>query len=76
MSTLKPVAPSGLELIFIYVCPHCGQKNALISPLSPSSVKCENCRQLFPVLPVNARSIEYIKLMLGNGYSAVDLDYF
>lgn len=76
MSTVKPVAPSGLELIFIYVCPHCGQKNALIAPLNPSSVKCENCQQTFPVLPVNARSIEYIKLMLGNGYSAVDLDYF
>lgn len=76
MRNVKPAAPCGVELIFFYICPHCGQKNALIAPTAPSSVKCENCQQNFPILPVNARSIQYIKLMLGNGSSAVDLDYF
>lgn len=76
MRIVKPVAPTDVELVFFYICPHCGQKNALIAPLSPSSVKCENCQQNFPVLPVNAKSIQYIKLMLGNGSAAVDLDYF
>lgn len=75
MSAVKPVAPCGMEVIFLYECPHCGQKNALISPINPSSVKCEHCRNIFPVLPVNERSIQYVKLMMGNGYSAVDLDY-
>ncbi len=76
MDIVKPVAPSGLELIFVYECPHCGQKNVLISPTSPRSVKCENCQNVFPILPVNERSVQYVKLMMGNGYSAVDLDYF
>ncbi len=75
MKPVKPVAPCGMELIFVYECPHCGQKNALIAPFNPSSVKCEQCRNVFPVLPVNERGVQYVKLMMGNGYSAVDLDY-
>lgn len=75
MKPVKPVAPSGMELIFLYECPHCGRKNALISPTVPSSVTCEFCQNPFPILPVNERGVQYVKLMMGNGYSAVDLDY-
>ncbi len=75
MQPIKPVAPSGMELIFFYVCPHCTHKMGLLAPTQPAVAKCEHCGKTFPILPVNERGVQYVKLMMGNGYSATDLDF-
>ncbi len=72
----NPVAPSGMEIMFYYTCPNCKETIELASPVQPAMVQCFFCYEVFPILPVDERSIQYIKLMLGNGLSAVDLDYY
>jgi DNA-directed RNA polymerase subunit RPC12/RpoP len=72
---VQPVAPSGMELIFMYRCPHCGRKAALIAPMQPAMVQCDACQTPFPVVPVDERTVKYIKLMLAEGRAAVDPDF-
>ncbi len=75
MRPVNPVAPCGLELLFFYACPFCGRKVALLSPTQPALAECDACGKPFPILPVDARSVHYIKLMLANGRAAVDADF-
>lgn len=72
---VSPVAPSGLDLVFYYRCPHCSKKTPLISPMQPGMVACAACAQTFPVLPVDDRTIHFIQIMLNNGRAAVDQDF-
>lgn len=72
---VMPVAPSALDLVFTYRCPHCGKKNHLVSPLQPEMVACGACSQPFPILPVDGRTVHYIHIMLNNGKAAVDQDF-
>jgi hypothetical protein len=72
---VHPVAPSGMELIFLYLCPHCGRKAAMIAPTQPSMAQCAACVQPFPILPVDERTVQYIRLMLDEGRAAVDPDF-
>lgn len=72
---VSPVAPSGLELVFSYRCPHCGKKTPINAPMQPGMVECNACAQAFPVLPVDDRTILFIQIMLNNGRAAVDQDF-
>lgn len=72
---VAPVAPSAMNLVFIYRCPHCGKKNHLVSPLQAAQVMCGVCAQPFPVLPVDERTVHFIHLMLNHGRAAVDQDF-
>lgn len=74
-TTVTPVGPCSLDLVFSYRCPHCGKKNHLISPMQPEMVSCGSCSQAFPVLPVDDRTIHFIQIMLNNGRAAVDQDF-
>ena len=72
---VQPVPPSGMELIFLYRCPHCGRKTALIAPTQPAMAQCSSCAQPFPLVPVDERTIQYIRLMLDDGRAAADPDF-
>jgi DNA-directed RNA polymerase subunit RPC12/RpoP len=70
-----PVRPTGMELIYIYPCPHCGREVPFISPTRPDRARCDACRRTFPIVPVDERSNRYVKLMMANGHAAVDPDF-
>lgn len=72
---VSPVKPKGMELIFIYSCPYCQREIPLVAPTSPAVVRCDVCTRTFPVIPVEEKTIAFIKLMLGNGSSAIDTDF-
>lgn len=70
-----PVKPRAVEMVFIYGCPFCGREIPLISPTNPIMVRCDVCVKQFPIVPVEKKTIAYIKLMLSNGEAAVDPDF-
>lgn len=72
---VNPVKPKGLELIFIYACPFCQREIPLVAPTSPAVVRCDVCTRTFPVIPIEEKTISFIKLMLGNGAAAIDADF-
>ena len=72
---VQPVVPEGMELVFFYRCPYCRRQVALLSPIQPAMAQCDACGRPFPIVPVDERSIQYIRLMLGNGRAAVDPDF-
>ncbi len=72
---IEPAKPEGVELIFFYACPYCGRKNPLLASGRPSMARCDSCSKNFPVLPVDERTIRFVKLMLANGKAAIDPDF-
>lgn len=72
---VSPVSPTGMEILFIYQCPHCGRKMPLISPIQPAMTQCDSCSLAFPVVPVDERTIHYVKIILAQGRAAVDPDF-
>ena len=72
---IQPVTPTSMELIFMYRCPHCGRNAALVAPTQPAMVQCDACQMQFPLVPVDERTVQYIKLMLAGGRAAVDPDF-
>ena len=61
---VQPVPPESMELVFFYRCPGCGRRNPLIAPTQPSMTRCESCGEPFPVMPVDERTVHYVKIML------------
>ena len=72
---VEPAKPEGVELIFFYACPHCGSKNLLLATVRPSMFLFDSCSKNFPVLPVDERSVRFVKLMLAGGKAAIDPDF-
>ena len=72
---LNPVRPDGLEVIFFYPCPHCRRQVPLISHTQPSMAQCDSCMQHFPIVPVDERTVRFLKVMLDNGRAAIDPDF-
>ncbi len=72
---LQPVAPDGMELLFFYACPHCAKHVPLVSPTQPAMVTCDGCDESFPIMPVDERSLHYVRIMLCNGKAAIDPDF-
>jgi len=78
MSTQKsfePVAPSGMTIVFSYVCPACGKEYIIPEPTQPAQIRCQYCSAKFPILPVEDRTLAYIHLMLDEGRAAVDTNF-
>ena len=71
----QPILPESMELVFYYRCPACGYRNPLISSTQPAMTRCVSCTHPFPVVPVDERSVHYVKIMLANGRAAVDPDF-
>ncbi|MDL2280182.1 hypothetical protein LJC15_05960 [Desulfovibrio sp. OttesenSCG-928-G11] len=72
---VAPVKPSGMELVFFYHCPYCRRELPLVAPPQPAMIACDACRQSFPIVPVDEYSVQFVKLMLGDGKAAIDPDY-
>lgn len=72
---LQPVAPCDMQLLFSYLCPHCGRKNAVLAPTQPAQVLCDVCGQPFPLLPVDEHTVRFLKVLLADGRAAVDPDF-
>ena len=72
---VQPVPPESMELVFFYRCPGCGRRNPLIAPTQPSMTRCESCGEPFPVMPVDERTVHYVKILLANGRAALDPDF-
>lgn len=72
---VSPVKPSNMELVFFYDCPYCGKGQPVIAPLQPTMLSCDMCRQNFPIVPVDERTVHFLRIMLHNGPAAVDSDY-
>lgn len=72
---LMPVKPTGVEMVYFYECPLCNRQVPLVSPTQPSMAQCDSCKAHFPIVPVDARTIQYLKIMLANGKAAIDPDF-
>ncbi len=72
---LMPVKPTGIEMIYLYVCPFCERQVPVISPTRPSMAQCEACKGHFPIVPVDERTVQYVKIMLANGKAGIDPDF-
>lgn len=70
-----PAKPCALELLVAYACPHCGRTLHMIAPTRPGMVRCDACGDQFPVVPVEERTLAFLKIMLANGAAAVDSDF-
>ncbi len=71
----QPVAPEGMALIFLYPCPQCGYKNHFVAPLQPAMVHCGACDTVFPIIPVDERTVRFVQIILGNGAAAAAPDF-
>ncbi len=72
---IMPVKPMGMEIIFLFQCPHCSREVPLIAPTRPAMTQCDACRKSFPIVPVDDRTLRYLKVMLAGGKAAVDPDF-
>ena len=71
----KPVAPAGMELFFLYLCPYCGHQVSLLAPTRAAMARCGACARPFPVMPVDERGIRFVRIMLAEGRAALDPDF-
>ena len=72
---IQPVAPSGMDLIFYYRCPSCNRKIGLRAPTQPGMLACDACGIAFPAIPVDERTIHFLRIMLADGRAAADADF-
>ena len=72
---LTPVKPSGVEIIYLYPCPFCVREVPVIAPTKPAMAQCDACHKRFPIVPVDERSVSFIKIMLANGLAGIDPDF-
>lgn len=71
----QPVVPIGMDLLFYYPCPSCKHPVSVLAMVHPGMAECGHCAQRFPIMPVDERIVQYIKIMLANGKAAIDLDF-
>lgn len=72
---IVPVKPKDMEVVYIYPCPNCDRGMPLASPTQPTMIRCEGCGVQFPIVPVDERTVRYIKIMSAGGKAAVDPDF-
>lgn len=75
MTYSEPVKPESMAMLFVYICPHCQNEVVLMSPVQPMTVTCRACRNSFPIVPVDERTIQYIAAILDNGKAAANPDF-
>ena len=75
MEYTEPVRPGNMALLFVYYCPHCQSEAVLVSPTQPMTITCGTCRNSFPIVPVDQRTVEYVHTMLADGKAAADPNF-
>jgi len=64
--------PHALHLVFEYSCPECQRVTQALAQTQPGMTRCAACSAIFPRMPIDARTLHFIHLMLANGGAAVD----
>ncbi|MBG0775882.1 MAG: hypothetical protein H0S85_05535 [Desulfovibrionaceae bacterium] len=72
---VTPVKPTGMEMVFLYPCPYCARQVPLLGPTQPDMAQCDACGKRFPVVPVDAKTLRFVKIMLAGGKAGVDPDF-
>lgn len=75
MTFTEPVKPESMALLFVYLCPNCQNELVLVAPTQPLTVTCGSCRNKFPIVPVDEKTVQYVHTILGDGRAAVDPNY-
>lgn len=74
-SPLMPVKPSGMELVYYYPCPYCQREIPLVAPTQPARMRCEFCKNHFPVVPADEKTIHFLKTIMDRGRAGIDPGY-
>lgn len=69
-----PVSPSGVELVFHYLCPRCRNLMRVVSPLRETEVLCNICATRFPVAPVDMALLKFVHVITAGGRAASTYD--
>ena len=72
---VSPVKPRSMEMIYLYPCPFCEREVPMLSPTVPQMAQCDACRRTFPIVPVDEKTIKFIKVVLANGQASIDPDF-
>lgn len=72
---LIPVKPQSMEVVYFYPCPFCERGVPVVAPTQPTLVRCDACGKQFPIVPVDERTVRFIKIMSAGGRAAVDPDF-
>ncbi len=72
---IEPARPVGMDIVFMYRCPHCGNEQPVPSPVSPAMIPCMICQNYYPIIPVEESTLYFIRLMLQDGKAAIDPDF-
>jgi transcription elongation factor Elf1 len=72
---VDPVKPSAMELLFVYSCPFCDSRLNLLAPTVAAIVQCGTCGNKFPIVPIEGKTVNFVKIMLDNGRAAIDSEY-
>lgn len=72
---LVPVKPVGMEIIYFYPCPFCQRQVPLLSPVQPTMATCDACRGNFPIVPVDDKTVQFIKTILAGGKASINPDF-
>ncbi len=72
---MQPVAPVSMHIVFGYICPSCGQTSHVPAQVRPTQIRCVKCQTVFPIIPVDERTLHFIHIMLDNGRAAADTDF-
>ncbi len=72
---IEPVSPSSMDIILTYVCPTCNTPVSTVAPVYPIRITCPECKEAYPIIPADALSIQYLRLMFANGGAIINADF-
>ncbi len=72
---IEPVTPSSMELVLTYECPTCQTPITMVAPVHAVKMRCPRCQLEYPVIPADAMTIQYLRLMFANGKAVIHPDY-
>lgn len=72
---LAPVRPIGMELVYLYPCPFCGRNVPLLAPTQAGMGQCDACKKSFPLVPIDRKTVSFLKTIMAQGQASIDPDF-
>ncbi len=72
---IEPVTPVAMDIVLTYECPSCNVPVTMIAPVFAAKIRCQHCGLEFPLIPADATTIQYLRLMFANGKAVIHPDY-
>ncbi len=72
---IEPAKPAAVELVVYYTCPYCRNECPVLSPTLPAMTMCSDCHKQFPIVPIDERTVQFVRIILANGPAAIDPDF-